>query len=53
LGQIASSVCPTYVAELAPAHLRGNITGLFQVMVVIGVGELFAVGPLAFGPAES
>lgn len=34
---IESSVCPTYVAELAPAHMRGNITGLFQVCVVIGV----------------
>jgi MFS family permease len=32
-----SSVAPTYVAEIAPAHIRGNITGLFQVLVVIGV----------------
>lgn len=30
-----SSVCPTYVAELSPAQFRGNITGLFQVMVVM------------------
>ncbi|KAG7558181.1 hypothetical protein FFLO_02908 [Filobasidium floriforme] len=34
---IESSVCPTYVAELAPAAIRGNITGLFQVCVVTGV----------------
>lgn len=37
LFQIESSVCPNYVAELAPAHIRGNLTGLFQVCVVIGV----------------
>lgn len=35
---IESTVCPTYVAELAPAAIRGNLTGLFQVCVVIGVG---------------
>jgi len=34
---IESTVCPTYVAELAPAAIRGNITGLFQVCVVTGV----------------
>lgn len=32
-------MCPTYVAELAPAAIRGNITGLFQVCVVTGVGK--------------
>jgi len=30
-------VCPTYVSELSPKHIRGRITGLFQVIVVIGV----------------
>jgi MFS family permease len=32
-----SMVCPTYVSELSPKHIRGRITGLFQVIVVIGV----------------
>jgi sugar porter (SP) family MFS transporter len=32
-----SSICPTYVGELAPRNIRANITGLFQVLVVIGV----------------
>lgn len=32
-----SMVCPTYVSELSPKHIRGRITGLFQVIVVTGV----------------
>ena len=32
-----SMICPTYVSELAPREIRGRITGLFQVIVVIGV----------------
>jgi hypothetical protein len=38
-----SMVCPTYVSELSPKHIRGRITGLFQVIVVIGVaGMIFS-----------
>ena len=36
-----STVCPTYVSELSPAHIRGRITGLFQVIVVIGVAASY------------
>lgn len=32
-----SMVCPTYVSELSPKHIRGRITGMFQVIVVTGV----------------
>ncbi|EJU00595.1 sugar transporter [Dacryopinax primogenitus] len=32
-----SMLAPTYVAESAPANVRGRITGLFQVVVVTGV----------------
>jgi MFS family permease len=35
-----SMVCPTYVSELSPKHIRGRITGLFQVIVVIGVAGM-------------
>jgi MFS family permease len=35
-----SMVCPTYVSELSPKHIRGRITGLFQVVVVIGVAGM-------------
>jgi sugar porter (SP) family MFS transporter len=32
-----SAVAPAYVAECAPKEVRGRITGLFQIMVAIGV----------------
>ncbi len=41
LGIGASSVLgPVYIAELAPAHLRGRLVGTFQINIVIGI--LFA-----------
>ncbi|WWD07220.1 hypothetical protein V865_005317 [Kwoniella europaea PYCC6329] len=36
-----SMVCPTYVSELSPKHILGRITGLFQVIVVIGVAASY------------
>jgi MFS family permease len=32
-----SAVAPTYVSECSPKNVRGRITGLFQIMVAIGV----------------
>ena len=38
LGIGASSVLgPVYIAELAPAHLRGRLVGTFQINIVIGI----------------
>ncbi|OCF70909.1 sugar transporter [Kwoniella mangroviensis CBS 8886] len=34
---LMSMVCPTYASEIAPKEIRGRITGMFQVIVVIGV----------------
>lgn len=34
---IMSNVCPTYVSEMTPKEVRGRITGMFQIVVVIGV----------------
>ncbi|KAK8845347.1 hypothetical protein IAR55_006060 [Kwoniella newhampshirensis] len=34
---LMSAVCPTYASEIAPKEIRGRITGLFQIVVVIGV----------------
>lgn len=33
----SSVVGPVYIAELAPAKLRGRLVGLFQVMVITGI----------------
>lgn len=34
---IASSLVPTYLSEIAPAHRRGGLAGLFQLMVMTGI----------------
>jgi sugar porter (SP) family MFS transporter len=34
---LASSLSPTYIAELAPAHLRGRLVSLNQLTIVIGI----------------
>jgi MFS family permease len=38
---VMSCVCPTYSSEIAPKEIRGRITGLFQIVVVIGVAISF------------
>jgi sugar porter (SP) family MFS transporter len=38
LGIGGSSVLgPVYIAELAPAHLRGRLVGVFQINIVVGI----------------
>jgi MFS family permease len=32
-----SAVAPAYVSECSPTQVRGRITGMFQIMVAIGV----------------
>lgn len=32
-----SAVAPAYVSECSPKDVRGRITGMFQIMVAIGV----------------
>jgi SP family sugar porter-like MFS transporter len=34
---LASSLAPMYIAELAPAHLRGKLVSLNQLTIVIGI----------------
>lgn len=38
---LMSCVCPTYASEISPKEIRGRITGLFQIVVVIGVAVSF------------
>jgi sugar porter (SP) family MFS transporter len=57
LGIGGSSVLgPVYIAELAPAHLRGRLVGTFQINIVIGILlaylSNFLIGLLNLGAPE-
>lgn len=34
---IASMVCPLYISEISPAHLRGRLVTLFQLAICVGI----------------
>lgn len=46
---IATAMIPVYLSEISPARRRGSSTGLFQVMITIGVLVASLVA-LAFAP---
>src|ERR1700704_2646887 len=57
LGIGGSSVLgPVYIAELAPAKLRGRLVGLFQINIVIGIllayFSNYGIAQMGFGAAE-
>jgi MFS transporter, SP family, arabinose:H+ symporter len=57
LGIGGSSVLgPVYIAELAPAKLRGRLVGTFQINIVIGIllayFSNYCIGRLGLGAAE-
>src|ERR1700737_627639 len=57
LGIGGSSVLgPVYIAELAPARLRGRLVGLFQINIVLGIllayFSNYEIGKLGLGAAE-
>jgi len=57
LGIGGSSVLgPVYIAELAPAKLRGRLVGLFQINIVIGIllayFSNYCIAQMGFGAAE-
>jgi len=57
LGIGGSSVLgPVYLAELAPAKIRGRLVGLFQINIVIGIllayASNYGIARLGFGMAE-
>src|ERR1700757_909019 len=57
LGIGGSSVLgPVYIAELAPAKIRGRLVGMFQINIVIGILlaylSNFAIASLGLGAAE-
>ena len=34
---LAAVISPMYISEVAPAHLRGRLTSLFQLAIVVGI----------------
>lgn len=34
---VASVICPMYIAELAPSHLRGKLVSFYQLAITIGI----------------
>jgi len=57
LGIGGSSVLgPVYIAELAPAKIRGRLVGLFQINIVFGIllayFSNYCIARLGLGPAE-
>jgi sugar porter (SP) family MFS transporter len=40
---LVSVVVPTYVSESSPKHIRGRLTGMYQLFIVIGIALSFWV----------
>jgi len=40
---VVSVVVPTYISESAPKHLRGRLTGMYQLAIVFGIAFSFWV----------
>lgn len=38
---IMSATAPTYTSEIAPRAIRGRVTGMFQVVVAVGVAAAY------------
>lgn len=52
----SSVLAPVYIAELAPAGLRGRLVGMFQINVVLGIllayFSNYCIASLGLGPSE-
>ncbi len=52
----SSVLAPVYIAELAPAKLRGRLVGLFQINIVVGIllayFSNYVIGTLGLGLGE-
>ncbi len=48
----SSVVGPMYISEIAPAHLRGRLAGLFQVNIVLGIFVAYITNYIFAGSGE-
>lgn len=46
---LAAVVSPMYIAEVAPAHLRGRLSSLFQLAIVVGIFATQLVNQVIIG----
>ena len=46
---LAAVICPMYISEVAPAHLRGRLSSLFQFAIVIGIFTTQLVNQVLIG----
>lgn len=54
LGIGISTVCaPLYISEIAPPHVRGRLTGMFQFNIVFGILVSFASNAMLSGIGEN
>ncbi len=49
---VSSVVGPLYISEIAPAQLRGRMTGMFQIMIVSGIFIAYLTNYLFAGIGE-
>lgn len=50
---ISTVAAPLYISEIAPEHLRGRLTGMFQFNIVLGILVAFASNALISGWGEN
>lgn len=48
---LAAVISPMYISEIAPSHLRGRLTSLFQFAIVIGIFSTQLVNEIIIGVA--
>ncbi len=46
---LAAVISPMYISEVAPAHLRGRLTSLFQLAIVVGIFATQLVNEVIIG----
>lgn len=39
----ASMLCPMYISEIAPSHIRGRLVTLYQLAIVLGINVIYIV----------
>ena len=46
---LAAVISPMYISEVAPAHLRGRLSSLFQLAIVVGIFATQLVNQIIIG----